>query len=243
MLDHLTEGRLDFGLVRGILPEMSAVGISADEANSRFDEALELIDQAIQAKGPFSFHGKEWNFEDVRIIPRFLQKPSPPRWTAVVHPASAERAARHGWKIWLGFSSTEDMRQIAECYRRSGKNTSPDDIAIRRRVVFVENEGEVAAARAMAREDQNKTVEASRSLAPRTPDAPPPNPRVPPPDDEFIAGTPEIVANEIIRQCRLVGAGNFVVNLYANPDQQGISKSHDFFGREVIPALRSEGLR
>ena len=61
-------------------------------------------------------------------------------------------------------------------------------------------------------------------------------------DDEFIAGTPEHVAERIIDQCRRTGAGHFLAVLHWGAELDEVAAAHELFGREVIPALRKAEL-
>ena len=83
MLDHLTGGRLEIGTSAGIPNEMAMVGLSVAEARARNDEALAIIDAALLT-GKVTHQGKYWSFENLPIVPRPLQQPSPTRWTTVV---------------------------------------------------------------------------------------------------------------------------------------------------------------
>jgi alkanesulfonate monooxygenase SsuD/methylene tetrahydromethanopterin reductase-like flavin-dependent oxidoreductase (luciferase family) len=76
MLDHLTGGRLEIGTSAGIPNEMEKVGHSVSEARARNDEALEIIDAALLA-GTITHKGKHWSLENLPIVPRPLQQPSP----------------------------------------------------------------------------------------------------------------------------------------------------------------------
>ena len=57
-------------------------------------------------------------------------------------------------------------------------------------------------------------------------------------EDELIYGTAEQVADEIIRQCRVLHAGHFLAsfNIF---DADQLRHMHDLFGQEVIPRLRA----
>ena len=56
--------------------------------------------------------------------------------------------------------------------------------------------------------------------------------------DELVFGTPRQVADEIIRQCRALGVGNFVATF--NIFEPGeLRRTHELYGREVIPLLRA----
>ena len=56
-------------------------------------------------------------------------------------------------------------------------------------------------------------------------------------DDEFIAGTPAQVAEQIIEQCRACGAGHILAILGRAVDQRR-AEAVKLFGEEVIPILR-----
>jgi alkanesulfonate monooxygenase SsuD/methylene tetrahydromethanopterin reductase-like flavin-dependent oxidoreductase (luciferase family) len=55
--------------------------------------------------------------------------------------------------------------------------------------------------------------------------------------DEFIAGTPTQVAEQIIAQCRGCGAGHILAILGRAVDEQRI-QAVELFGKQVIPILR-----
>ena len=57
-------------------------------------------------------------------------------------------------------------------------------------------------------------------------------------EDEFIAGTPDVVAEKIVSQCQRVGAGHFLAVLHWGAPFEEISAAHELFAREVIPKLR-----
>ena len=93
MLDHLTGGRLEIGTAIGVPQELARLNMSMDEARERNDEIVTVLDAAL-ANRVISHRGKYFSFSDLRLLPRPLQQPSPPRWTTVVSAESARRAAR-----------------------------------------------------------------------------------------------------------------------------------------------------
>jgi hypothetical protein len=70
------------------------------------------------------------------------------------------------------------------------------------------------------------------------PDAPAPSGGFTLSDDEFITGTPKDVAQNIIEQCRTVGAGHFLTVLNWSAPVDEVAQAHELFGREAIPLLR-----
>jgi alkanesulfonate monooxygenase SsuD/methylene tetrahydromethanopterin reductase-like flavin-dependent oxidoreductase (luciferase family) len=246
MLDHLTGGRLEIGTAAGIPQELALVGMSYQEARQRFDEALEILDAALQDP-VVSHHGRFWNFENLRISPRPLQQPAPPKWTTVVSTGSAEKSARRGSKICTGFQSVARIRTIFDAYRaegdRLGAASGPDRFAIRRVVSIAETEDEARAASRAALMAAQLGVGQDPRAAIKTSllDVPNASAGFILDDDEFIAGTPDQVAEQIVEQCRFVGAGHFVAAL----DRSGrldIVRAWELFGQYVNPILRKATL-
>ena len=72
-----------------------------DERLARFEESIEIL-RLCWAGEPFSFRGKHYQLEDVRIMPRPYQKSGPPLWIG----ASIDAAARRAGRIADGFVGT-----------------------------------------------------------------------------------------------------------------------------------------
>jgi len=243
MLDHLTGGRLEIGCASGVPQELIQTGIGPEENRERFNESLEILD-AWLAEPVISHHGQYYNFDTLRVVPRPLQQPSPPRWTTVVSTASAVKSAARRSKICTAFESVARIKEIFDAYRaeadRLGMACGPDHLAIRRNVSIAMNEAEAQERSRMAREIAAKVLagdprvhQQSSSLL----DAPRPATGFSVHADEFIAGTPAQVAEQIIAQCRSCGAGNFLAILGRAVDEQRI-KAVELFAEQVIPILR-----
>jgi alkanesulfonate monooxygenase SsuD/methylene tetrahydromethanopterin reductase-like flavin-dependent oxidoreductase (luciferase family) len=246
MLDHLTGGRLEIGTSAGIPNEMAKIGLTVAEARERNDEALEIIDAALR-EATVTHHGKYWNFDNLRLVPRPLQQPSPPRWTTVVSIESARKAARRGSKISTAFHSIDRVKEIFDAYseeaNRVGNPSGPDQVALRRVVDVAQSE---SAAQEASRASTNIVSHfvAGDPRVTRQPaiDGQGPSHSFSVSDDEFIAGTPDRVADQIIAQCRQAGAGHFlgIFNPHAQPAE--LARAHELFGRNVIPTLQRVGL-
>jgi alkanesulfonate monooxygenase SsuD/methylene tetrahydromethanopterin reductase-like flavin-dependent oxidoreductase (luciferase family) len=240
MLDHLTGGRLEIGCATGVPQEVTRAGIGLEENRERFNESLDILDAWLAAP-VISHHGKHYNFDSLRIVPRPLQQPAPPKWTTVVSPASAIKSAGRRSKICTAFESVARVREIFDAYRteadRTGFAWGPDHLAIRRNVTVAASEAEALEAAHKAKEmtrmvtagDPRIKAGASALLDTKTGFAVH--------DDEFIAGTPAQVAEQIIAQCRATGAGHILAILGRAVDEQRL-KAVDLFGKHVIPILR-----
>jgi len=242
MLDHLTGGRLEIGTAIGVPQELSRLNMSMAEARERSDEIVTVLDAAL-ANRVVSHRGKYFSFSGLRLLPRPLQQPSPPRWTTVVSAESARRAARNRIRISTGFNSTQLIKRIFDAYREeagaAGFHASADCFALRRRVtVAPTNDQARVYAQAVAERLQSFVAEDER-LSANVPDAPAPSGGFTLSQDEFITGTPNDVAQNIIEQCGTVGAGHFLTVLNWSAPFEEVAQAHELFGREAIPLLRT----
>lgn len=82
MLDHLSHGRLQIGVGRGIAAiEHDFWGHGADEAQGRFNETLEILLQGL-TNDVVTHHGEHFQFDRVPIELTTAQRPHPPFWYA-----------------------------------------------------------------------------------------------------------------------------------------------------------------
>jgi alkanesulfonate monooxygenase SsuD/methylene tetrahydromethanopterin reductase-like flavin-dependent oxidoreductase (luciferase family) len=242
MLDHLTGGRLEIGTAIGVPQELARFNMTMAEARARNEEIVAVLDAALPNR-IISHRGKYFSFSDLRILPRPLQQPSPPRWTTAVSVESARRAARRRIKISTGFNSTQTIKRIFDAYREeadaTGFQAGPDCFALRRRVTVAPTSDKARLyAQAVAERLQSFVAEDDRVSA-NVPDAPGPSGGFTLSDDEFITGAPKDVAQIIIEQCRTVGAGNFLTVLNWSAPVDEVAQAHELFGREAIPLLRN----
>jgi probable F420-dependent oxidoreductase len=101
-LDLVSKGRLVIGVGIGYQPaDFNAFAVPMDERLARFEESVEIL-RLCWAGEPFSFRGKHYTLEDVRIMPRPYQKNGPPLWIG----ASVAAAARRAGRIADGFVGT-----------------------------------------------------------------------------------------------------------------------------------------
>jgi alkanesulfonate monooxygenase SsuD/methylene tetrahydromethanopterin reductase-like flavin-dependent oxidoreductase (luciferase family) len=241
MLDHLTGGRLEMGIVSGIPPEQGYVGITPAVAAERHAETIDVVAKALRDP-VVTHHGTHWSFDELRIVPRPLQSP-PPVWTATRTAASSARAGGLGWKACGGFLSVGDMAAAFDAYRNAaadaGHPTGPEQLGIRRMITFVDDERDRAAA---VRAGKQHLVDVlTASVGPLPPwaavlDAPDGATDVVS-DDEFVGGTPAQVAEQLVEQCRAVGAGHMAIT-FGVIEPKELEAAHDTFAREVGPVLR-----
>jgi alkanesulfonate monooxygenase SsuD/methylene tetrahydromethanopterin reductase-like flavin-dependent oxidoreductase (luciferase family) len=87
-LDHLCEGRFQFGMGRGNQPdEFQGYGVSLDESKQRFDEAFTIM-TGLWTSERFSYEGEFWQVAEVTLVPRLRGDSPPPLWQPAVSPPS-----------------------------------------------------------------------------------------------------------------------------------------------------------
>jgi alkanesulfonate monooxygenase SsuD/methylene tetrahydromethanopterin reductase-like flavin-dependent oxidoreductase (luciferase family) len=134
MLDNLTRGRIIAGFVRGIGAEYHSTGINPAFSQERYAEAHDLIIQAWTKPGPFSFHGKHYQFRYVNPWPRPYQKPHPPIWIPSQGSSSTIRwAAKMRYTYCQTLSPIAAVAKFFQLYRdeadKAGYQASPDQLA------------------------------------------------------------------------------------------------------------------
>jgi alkanesulfonate monooxygenase SsuD/methylene tetrahydromethanopterin reductase-like flavin-dependent oxidoreductase (luciferase family) len=115
-LDHLSQGRFDFGVGRsGGTRGYDALGVPYEESQARFFEALQVILEAWKGE-PFSFEGRFYQFKNVTVSPRPVQRPHPPVRMAATTPETFPRVAKMGLPIFVGLRGM-DVPELASCLR------------------------------------------------------------------------------------------------------------------------------
>lgn len=120
-LDVLSGGRIDVGVGRGLSPlEYQVFGGSLEESRQRVDEDLEIM-RRCWGERPASFDGQFWRLQQIEVVPKPVQQPHPPLWTAAVSPETFSLAAERDLGVLAGpfkplFMVAEDRdRFVARC--------------------------------------------------------------------------------------------------------------------------------
>ncbi len=142
-LDHISEGRFEFGVGRSGLPgSYEGYNISYGESRERFAEALEIIKKA-WTQERFSHEGKYYSYNDVCLVPKPYQSPHPPLRMAATTSESFPMAAKMGLPLFIGLR-VANMSQVAEqvqSYKEAwvaAGNKGEIDVALRAPVYVAE---------------------------------------------------------------------------------------------------------
>ena len=96
-LDHLSEGRVEFGTGRGSSStEWGGFAIaSSPETKSMWQEAIEQIPRMWRDE-PYEFEGKYFRMPKRNVLPKPYSKPHPPMWVACASPPTFIQAGEMG---------------------------------------------------------------------------------------------------------------------------------------------------
>jgi alkanesulfonate monooxygenase SsuD/methylene tetrahydromethanopterin reductase-like flavin-dependent oxidoreductase (luciferase family) len=125
-LDILSNGRVEFGTGRSSQFEQAGFEIDTAESRDMWQESLEMIPR-MWTEDPFEYAGRFVSVPSRSIVPKPLQKPHPPIWTAATSPTTWELAGRNGIGI-LGLTIFVSVPQLAErvrVYREALKDAKP----------------------------------------------------------------------------------------------------------------------
>lgn len=96
MLDHLSDGRLDLGVGRGVSPfELAYYGVSFMDSREIFEEGLAALVKGLR-NDHLEHRGAHYRIDRAPMELRPRQHPNPPFWYGVTSPESVSFAARHG---------------------------------------------------------------------------------------------------------------------------------------------------
>jgi alkanesulfonate monooxygenase SsuD/methylene tetrahydromethanopterin reductase-like flavin-dependent oxidoreductase (luciferase family) len=127
MIDHLSGGRMEFGVGRGSsTTEQGGFGIDDPELTKEmFDEALPEIVR-MWAETDYSYDGKHFSMPSRNVLPKPLTDPHPPLWVAAGNPETFVKAARLGLGVLcFSLSSPEKLKPLIESYKTEIQNADP----------------------------------------------------------------------------------------------------------------------
>src|SRR6266571_5868770 len=127
MLDHLSEGRFEFGTGRGSSStEVYGFGIeSMEKTRELYDEALPQIVR-MWAEDAYSYDGEAFSMPTRRVLPKPYTDPHPPIWVAAGSPGTFEKAARLGIGVLCFTLGTPDtLAPLVEIYKKNIEKAEP----------------------------------------------------------------------------------------------------------------------
>jgi alkanesulfonate monooxygenase SsuD/methylene tetrahydromethanopterin reductase-like flavin-dependent oxidoreductase (luciferase family) len=128
MLDHLSEGRFEFGMGRGSsTTEQRGFGIpEPDLTKEMFDEVIGEFRKMWRAEEYAGFEGKYFSMPPRNVLPKPYSAPHPPMWVAAGNPSTFQKAARMGVGVLCFTMGTVDsVKPLVELYKKEIENAEP----------------------------------------------------------------------------------------------------------------------
>jgi alkanesulfonate monooxygenase SsuD/methylene tetrahydromethanopterin reductase-like flavin-dependent oxidoreductase (luciferase family) len=170
-LDHISQGRVEFGVGRGTFPDThDGFNSPFAESRERFDEYLEIILKAWTTER-FSFTGKHYQCENLYVRPKPVQKPHPPIRIGITSEATFPLVGRLGYPIIINPSRVFSLAELGpyiQQYRQAWKDAGhagPPQVGLRVPLYVAET-----AERAYA-EPKDSTMAAVQGLGNRVADS------------------------------------------------------------------------
>jgi alkanesulfonate monooxygenase SsuD/methylene tetrahydromethanopterin reductase-like flavin-dependent oxidoreductase (luciferase family) len=168
-LDLISGGRLDFGVGKGYRHnEFKGFGIKQEEAEARFEEALEVIRRAWTTRERFTHRGPFWNFEDIVVEPPPAQSPHPPFWVGAGNPVSIARAAERGFNLLLDqYASPQTLGERIAIFKKAreanGLAFDPMQVTVARQLYIAKDRADKEAALAKQAAFTKRTIDVARA--------------------------------------------------------------------------------
>jgi alkanesulfonate monooxygenase SsuD/methylene tetrahydromethanopterin reductase-like flavin-dependent oxidoreductase (luciferase family) len=149
-LDHVSGGRLIFGVGRSGFPRTyEAYGVPYAESRERFAEVLEILERSWREER-FTFEGTFYNYRNIKIVPRPLQKPHPPLRIAATSADTYPTIGAMGFPIFVAvrLGTIEELGPNIAAYReayRSAGHAGQGEVYLRVPIYVGETEASARA--------------------------------------------------------------------------------------------------
>ena len=125
MVDHMSQGRVEFGTGRSAPYEQTGMGIDPRDTRDMWEESLEMVPQIWESE-MFSWEGRFWNVPPREVRPKPYQKPHPPIWVAALQKSTYELAAKKGIGVMaLSVVAPATLAKHIEEYKDSVRKARP----------------------------------------------------------------------------------------------------------------------
>ena len=244
MLDHLSGGRLEVGVGRGVSPhELEHYGLDPAQTQAAYFEAFAILIKALTSQ-TLTFEGRFHKFRDVPMEIAPWQRPHPPLWYGVSDPVAVPWAAKNRINVVCN-GPVAMVRGVVESYRAEwrGAGRKPAElplIAMTRHIVIADTDEEALAAARRA----YKRWYASFILLWNRHGTKPFRAAYPDNFDDAarmgfgVAGTPAQVREVLAAQVAEAGVNYFLCRVaFGDLSLDESLRSVELFAREVMPAL------
>ena len=120
-VDQISNGRLIFGVGRsGVARTYEAYGVPYAESRDRFAEVLDIVQKA-WTQEKISYQGKFHHFDDVTVVPKPYQQPTPPIRVAATSADTFVSIGRQGLPIFVAvrYETAAEIAPQVAAYRKA----------------------------------------------------------------------------------------------------------------------------
>lgn len=248
ILDHLSGGRLELGIGRGISPyELGFFGVADETSRSIFDEAFEVILAGLTSDR-LTFEGQHFQYRDVPMELKPFQQPYPPLWYPSQSPDTVDRLARGGYNFVRLGPAGMAREPVAEYWRtwaahkddpgRVNGHVAAPKVGLVRQIVVAETDDEAASLAQSAHavwehsilklwhdhEDRSRDMQFSWQVASQ--------------HETILFGSPARVREQMARMLEVSGC-DYVLCVFAwgNLTHEQSMRSLRLFSEHVMPAF------
>lgn len=254
LLDHLSKGRLEVGIGRGVSPyEVGYHKIDHDQSREIFIDAWECLKAAL-ADSPFSYKGPHYDYTDVPLPIRPLQQPHPAYWYGSSNEVGSTWAGEQGLHF-ASNGSTDKAKTNIDAFRaafqKRGSALSPKAgfaggaaIGLLRHIVVADTDEEARRIAKPAIEHHAASLNWLRNLHGSTEFTSRNNVHRGVDFESWeqngmaIVGTPDTVLAEIRRQAEMLGLNYLIAyQFFGSMALSDAKRSLQLFSTEIMPAL------
>ena len=259
MLDHLSEGRFEFGTGRGSSStEFKGFGIpDGDTTRAMWDESIREIIRMWRA-ARYRYDGTYFSMPERTILPKPYSLPHPPIWVACGSPATFEKAAQLGLgALCFSLGAPKDFAPLIRTYKDTIRHAEPIGAYVNNNVACVTQlvcmEDRNAARRValnMGSSYHTSLVFRYLDTFPRPAGIPAWPALIPEPSAEVleeriaagqrVVGDPDECARAI-QQYADIGCDQLIFGILASTQPQEIAmQTVELFGRHVLPRFDTD---
>jgi alkanesulfonate monooxygenase SsuD/methylene tetrahydromethanopterin reductase-like flavin-dependent oxidoreductase (luciferase family) len=261
ILDHLSHGRMEIGVGRGVSPyELGFHKVDAEKSREIFIDAFDCMVEGL-THDRLTYHGPFYDYDDVPVILRPLQQPYPAMWYGSSNAVGSAWAGERGLHFATN-GGTERAKECIDAYvaalaKRGTGVAHPHAefpgggaIGASRQIVVAETDAEAHRIAKPAHEHiHNNQMSLRREALSRTDMKSRPGYVTPPSEGNFelslsegstIAGSPETVRVEIERQIDRLGINYLICYMmFGTMSLADALRSMELFNTEVRPKVKT----